>query len=267
MLRHKGFVSGFVFRLQSTGRYGFSFGELASSGPVSTLALQSALKRLVKTGTVRRVSPRGDYFVIVPAEYHTMGAPPVEFWIDDWMRHLGQPYYIGLLSAAEWQGSAHFAVMQTQVMTSHPMRPVQIGRTQIRFFSKTKAAETPVRTQTPAGHIVRVSTPEATLLDLSRHISKTGGAGNLALIARDLAKQSRVDGMKHALDAMDETSSAQRLGYVLEQIGATSLAKQIESWLADRHMQIVDLLPQGGATTNCSKRWQLRVNAGLEASA
>ncbi|WP_354254725.1 hypothetical protein [Bradyrhizobium sp. F1.13.3] len=48
-----------------------------------------------------------------------------------------------MLSAAAAYGSSHFAVMETQVVTTKWLRPIENGRHRIRFFQKTRAASLP----------------------------------------------------------------------------------------------------------------------------
>lgn len=264
---HRGYVTAAARQIQEHGRYGFGFDELLSGAPVGPEPLKTSIKRRVASGELRRVPPRGDYILIVPPEFRTTGAPPVSWWIDDWMRHCADPYYIGLLSAAEFHGSAHFAVMETQVVTLKQRRPFSIGRARLRFFAKTRTAGTPARAETVDRGSMRVSTPEATLLDLSRHINAIGGASRLALIAGDLARLSSRGGMKAALKANDEIAPAQRLGYVLDNIGAASLAGAVDVWLRGRRVQPIALEPGAGPARHVSRRWLVRFNASLETGA
>jgi hypothetical protein len=117
-----------------------------------------------------------------------MGAPPVEWWLGDYMAHLKTPYYVGLLSAAALHGSAHFAVMETQVVVPGAMSPLSVGRAHVRFFVKSTVTAAPVETRSNLWGAVEVSTPEATLLDLLRYI---GSIERTALIVGDLAKNCR----------------------------------------------------------------------------
>jgi hypothetical protein len=71
------------------------------------------------------VTPESDFLFIVPQEYHALGAPPVAWVLDSYLRHLDIylrhldiSYYVALLSAAEWHGSAHLAVQEMQVVVS-----------------------------------------------------------------------------------------------------------------------------------------------------
>jgi hypothetical protein len=82
------------------------------------------------------------------------------------MRFLGQPYYVGLLSAAAIHGAAHQQPMVFQVITDRPTRPARAGRVRIEFHMSRQVESAPVlevRTETGS---MRVSTPETAAYDL-----------------------------------------------------------------------------------------------------
>jgi len=93
-----------VEQLQSTGRYTFNASRVESETERSPVAVQSALRRLKEQGKI--VSPRRGFYVVVPPEYRSTGSLPASWFIDELMRHLDQPYYVGLLSAAAIHGAA-----------------------------------------------------------------------------------------------------------------------------------------------------------------
>jgi hypothetical protein len=208
--------------------------------------------------------PGDQFFVIVPPEYRSLGAPPVEWWIDDFMGHLGLPYYLGLLTAALWHGSSHFAVMETQVVASVNRRPVMVGRTRVRFFASAKIAATPVEKRTNVWGGVRVSTPAATLLDLIQYRLGGGWSGQAAA---DLFPRITADDLLAALDAAGSVPSAQRLGFVFERVGADELANVAARWIDGKPRRAIDLEPGAGAAWEHSGRWQVRVNSRLDAIA
>ena len=113
-------LSAFVDDTQAAGRYTFSSAEARDALGVSEIALDNAIRRLKNRG--RLVAPRRGFFVIVPTEYRAAGAPPPSWFIDDLMRFLGQPYYVGLLSAAGLHGASHQQSMVFQVVTDRPTR-------------------------------------------------------------------------------------------------------------------------------------------------
>jgi hypothetical protein len=98
-------------------------------GERSTVAIEAALRRLKRRGRI--ASPRRGFYVLVPVEYREAGCPPVSWFIDDLMRFLKQPDYVGLLSAAAIHGAAHQQPMLFQVVTDRPSRPVRVGRVRI----------------------------------------------------------------------------------------------------------------------------------------
>jgi len=98
------------------------------------------------------------------------------------MAYLRRPYYVGLLSAAALHGAAHQSPQEFQVVTDRPLRPIEVGRTRIRFVKKAHLAKTPtVGVKAPTGEI-RVSSPEATALDLVRYPEHAGYLSNVATI-------------------------------------------------------------------------------------
>lgn len=258
----RGFVSGFVEQVQASGRLTFSLADIAASGPLEGRALEAALRRHAANGAIRRVSRRSDFFVIVPPEYRQMGAPPVDWWLGDLMTHLELPYYVGLLSAAQRQGASPFAVMEIQVITPRQMKPLVVGRSRIRWFVKAGTAKTPVeQRRNPWGSIL-ISSPEATLLDLLRY--SVVGIEEVIMIARDLRNQCRGKTLDAALEAAGDVPSAQRLGYLFEQLGDEKLASQLEGWLSGRSQRPVALVPGGPNSAQLSLRWRVTVNANLE---
>lgn len=171
-------------------------------------------------GEGRICAPRRGFYVIVPVEYSHPGAPPPSWFIDDLMKFHGHPYYVGLLSAAALHGAAHQQPQEFQVVTDTTLRPVSVGRTRIRFFLKWRFAQTPtakVKTETGA---MRVSTPEATALDLVRYVGSAGQLGNVATVLSELSEKINSERLVEAARAEVELSVVQRLGFLLEQYAA-----------------------------------------------
>ena len=264
--RQRGAVASQVEEWQARGSYAFSADELAARLPLTRTALTAALRRLVAAGRLVRVGSHQPFFVIVPPEYRTAGAPPAAWVLDPYMRFLGTPYYLGLLSAAEWHGATHFALPVTQVVTATQRRPILVGKARVRFFTKREAARTPVRVESTPGGPLRVSTPAATMLDLLRYPGPSGGLNRVATSVAILGQGLRSPELREALDAADDTAAAQRLGFLLEHSGAERLAGIVERWLAGRpRLRVRSLDPAAAGTGHgVAARWQVRENAGLE---
>lgn len=220
-------------RIQSDARYVFAPEEFArlTGRPVKGAATKMALQRLARSGLTVLASKHPVRWLIVPPEQTHFGAPPVEWWLHDFLKELEPHYYVGLLSAARHWGSAHFAVQATQVFVSKPRQHTVVGRLRIDYFCKNNLVRTP--TEIVRGQVApwRVSTREATLLDLIRHQSAVGGFEAVARICKDLAPELRSTALEHAIENLGQAPAAQRLGFLLEHLGAPKAAKPIARWL------------------------------------
>ena len=134
-------LGAWVDSRQAQGLYWFTRAEALKELNTSEAALKQAAARLIRKRRIARI--RNGFFVIVPLEYASRGILPAEWFIDGWMKAAGQPYYVGLQSAAALLGAAHQQPMQFQVVTSKPQRPVRLPGLTIRFFSKQDVAGTP----------------------------------------------------------------------------------------------------------------------------
>jgi len=254
-------LPGWVDDLQARGRYTFTRDDALAATGASEIAVAASLRRLRKAGRI--VSPRRGFHVIVPLEYRATGAPPAEWFIDDLMRHLGRPYYVALLSAAALYGAAHHAPQVFQVVTDVPTRPLTVGRVRVAFVQG-RAGLSPTQPVNTATGTMLISTPEATALDLVRHPSACGGLQNVAGVLRELAE--RIDGAR-LVDAARgvERTVAQRLGWLLDHLGASERAEPLARALATGPVFPTPLrpdLPDGSLEPD--PRWHVLVNATIE---
>jgi len=252
----------YVDQLQSQGRYVFTREEGLAALGCTRSALMFAVNRLSAVGRI--VSPRRGFHVIVPVEYRSAGGPPADWYIDALMAFHEQPYYVGLLSAAALHGASHQQPQELQVVTSSPLRPVMAGRARIRFFQNVGIERVPVvKEKTYTGH-VRVSTPEATALDLVRYPQASGGLGNVATVLSELAEKMAANRMAAVLEGA-ESAHVQRLGYLLELVGQELLAAPLAVRVAKHATKTYRLrpdLPVAGG--ELSRRWRLVINEKVE---
>lgn len=259
-------LRSFLETLQGSGRYTFTRVEAAKALGLSDIALKNALWRLTRTG--RLASPRRGFYVIVPPEYRVAGSLPAAWFIRDLMGYLGRPYYVGLLTAASLHGAAHQAPQEFQVVTDRPLGAIEIGRVRIRFIKKAHLTRTPTSgVKTPTGEM-RVSTPEATALDLVRYPEHCGGLSNVATILQELGE--RLDGgeLVRVAEADGEVAYAQRLGYLLDRVGRREVARALAKWVDARAPRVTPLSP-GAAITGAPRdaRWRVAVNEEIEVEA
>jgi hypothetical protein len=221
--RQNGAAAAFVEDRLAKGRVAFAMTELVAETSLSVIAANNQIRRLRER--VRRVTRPQAFFLVVDPAHRAIGAPPLEWWLDEYFNWLGHPYYLALLSAAESHGGAPQAVQVHQVMTDAPRREVSVGRIRVRFFVKQGIEDTPVDQPAGAYAPLRVSTPEATALDLVSYASRIGGIERVHETLISLLPFMRVGKLRRALEAERSTTSAQRLGYLLERAGADRLAQ------------------------------------------
>ena len=254
-------MSRWVEHLQSRGRYTFTRDQAEVETERSFVAAQSALRRLKELGRV--ASPRRGFYVVVPPEYRAAGSPPASWFIDDLMRHLGQPYYVGLLTAAAIHGAAHQQPMVFQVVTSRPTREMRAGKVAIQFSMSGRLERLPtIRQQTETGSM-RVATPETTAFDLVRYPAGAGHLSNTATVLSELAESLDARTLV-AVAPLVRLPDVQRLGHLLDAVGQRELAAPLAEWLRDRRPRAISLHPGEPAVVNPDRRWRVRPNVELE---
>lgn len=259
--RRIGAAEAFCDARLALGRVTISLADVVKETGLSAIAAKRQLSRL--RGRVVRITPRQPFYLLVSPEHRTIGAPPANWWLQDYFDWLGRPYYLALQSAASAFGSNPQALQVTQVMTDRPCRPIQVGRIQVRFLVKRGIQRTP--TQQPSGAVAPlwVSTPAATAYDLIRYATSIGGIERAAETIRPLLPLLNARELKRVLDAENEPAVAQRLGFVIEACGNKSLAKVVRAWLPDE-LTPVTLSPAKGRRDNLPlvKRWQVLNHSG-----
>ena len=212
-------------------------------------ALRKALYRQQRAGRLVRLSRGSDHWLIVPLQYAATGSPPLEAWLDAYLRKtLETPYYVGLLSAAEAHGASPYAVMVTQVMVETKRRPITVGRHELVFHTCARIEAMPTRWHESADGRFKVSTPELTALDLIQRDSALGGMGRVREVLRALWSHCTPAGLTQALDALQSVPVAQRLGALLTLDEQANLLAPLSHWLRGRPMRLIALegpLPPG----------------------
>lgn len=252
----------YVIDLAASGRYDFTSRDARQTLGVSADAAKLALNRLTRQTVI--ASPSRGFYVIVPPEYRSLGCLPADHFIPGLMQHLGQPYYVGLLSAAQYHGAAHHRPQELQVLLVKPRRPIQCGGVRVAFIGRKRLREVSVqRFKTPRG-LIDVSTPEATAVDLVGYHHRVGGFDHVATILSELWE--RLD--PEQLVAAARTAPvawAQRLGYLLERVGAGERVAPLRNYVKSTDRDLIPLLP-GAPRVAESKApdWGVLVNTDVE---
>jgi predicted transcriptional regulator of viral defense system len=258
-------ISKYIEGLQARGQYWFSYQMLVAETDKTEKAVERSLSRLREHGTI--ASPRKGFYVIVPPEYRAAGCLPATWFIDDLMKFINEPYYIGLLSAAELFGAAHHRPQELQVISERARRPVECGRVRIRFFAKRYIEKTPTTSHKVRTGYMRISTPEATALDLVRYSFELGGLDSAAVVIAELSETMKPRELLKAAESF-ELSVVQRLGFILDKIERVSLSDPLSKWLMQQRPRLVLLSTEKSAEqSQINERWRLKVNDDIEVEA
>jgi hypothetical protein len=259
--RRVGAAEAFIDARLASGRVAFSLGELVERTGLSSIAAKNQLLRLGPQ--VVRVGPRQQFFLIVAPEHRALGAPPVLWWLQDYLGWTRRPYYLALQSAASAYGSNPQALQVTQVMTDLPRRDITIGRLRVVFYVKRRIPNSSTQPLANAFAPVTISTPETTAFDLVRYAARIGGVARAAETLASLLPLLRAVELRGVLDAEDEPTTAQRLGYLIEALGRAKLGNTVRCWLPAR-LPLVRLAPASARSRDAeiNARWQILNNSG-----
>jgi predicted transcriptional regulator of viral defense system len=213
-------------------------------------------------------SPTKGAYVPIPPEYRSWGAVPASHFIDSLMVHLGHPYYVGLLSAAEAHGFAYQRPQVFQVMTPARLRDRSFGRVRLSFIGSSEVPNRPVVTKnTPTG-TMRLSTVEGTALDLVSVPLRSGGLSNVATILGEMVQDDALDLTKLAdLACQYPRAAAQRTGWLLEHVaslvGASPDLEALRT-VATARSTPAPLASDGPQRGPIDERWHVIVNTPVE---
>ncbi|MEO8466778.1 MAG: type IV toxin-antitoxin system AbiEi family antitoxin [Gammaproteobacteria bacterium] len=205
-------------QLLAQGETVFTRGEAQKALGISSGAFLDAAERQQRHKQL--LSPRRGFYVIVPPQFLSWGAPPPSWYIDSLMRHEDRPYYVGLLKAAELHGASHQAVMEFQVVTDKRLPKIRAGRSSIVFYYRKdmEAVATGLDEYKTDTGKMKISSAALTALDMLRYPHASGGVEHILTVLTDLG--GRVDAPKLAqLSALFERSVVQRLGHLLGRAG------------------------------------------------
>lgn len=256
-------LEDWVNDLQAGGKYAFLRKEAVSESGLSEEAVKKALQRLVARG---RIAKAKDYFfVIVPLEYSKAGGPPASWFIHELMAAMRRPYYVGLLSAAALQGASHHQPQEFQVVTDQPVRPITVGRAQLRFFASKFVELAAVSSiKTPTG-TMRVSTPETTAVDLVRFAKVAGQLDHVATVIAELSAKIDPKRLAAAVKAVGDVPNAQRLGFIFDRIRARDVADALKHWVDRQSPHPIPLRSyRRGVNGKEDRRWHVLVDQPLE---
>jgi predicted transcriptional regulator of viral defense system len=255
------YLNKYLTEVRSQGRYAFTVEELKNEFNLSCPALRQSLFRLKSKKEIALI--RQSFYVIIPPEYSKQGMLPPYLFIDDLMKSLNKPYYIGLLSAAALHGAAHQQPMGYTVITQSPA-PRSIDKLKIVFFSKQNFLQDGIiQRKTPAGYI-NVSSPELTALEFFDYIHKFG-INRITTVLQELSEEMKPAILTKIAKQYTNTAAIQRLGYILEkEILAEKLSDSLWKVLNERVYFPIPLSPQKAKNGETDSKWKIIKNMEIE---
>lgn len=253
----------FITGLAERGQYFFTTEDAAKAFNSSPASTKARLRLLRSQGAI--ATPYRGFHVIVAPEYRSIGCLPPEQFVPALMKHLGAPYYVGLLSAAELHGAAHQKPQVFQVITDKARPRIVCGKVVVRFFQRKQIQLVPTAPiDTPRGP-ASVSSPEATAIDLVAFARNCGGLDHVATVLMDIHEKIKGKNLAEQALRIAETPWLQRLGYLLEKIGASKTTGPLAALIARLSPRYVPLQP--GASIDRAyrdTRWRLLINTEVE---
>jgi predicted transcriptional regulator of viral defense system len=226
------------------------------------------LASMAQKGALHRVG-RGRYAVIPPDVLYGRRSYVVDphLILDELMQSNGADgcYYVAYQSAAAIHGAAHQLPFVLLVAVPQQRRPIELGRARIQFvqlklekffgFQQTTYHDVPLN----------VSDPEKTMLDCLERFDLCGGVAEVARTISGLIEEVERDKLLEYLRRMDNQALAQRLGLILERLGAV---QEIEKDLIDavarqvgEHVYALD--PHEPEAGVLDSHWRIRENVDV----
>lgn len=255
------YLNKYLIEVRAQGRYAFTTEELRNKFKLSPNALNQILYRLKQKKEIARI--RQGFYVIIPPEYSKQGMLPPWLYIDDLMKSLDKPYYIGLLSAAALHGAAHQQPMGYTVITQTPA-PRNIDKLKIVFFAKQYFLQDGIMQRKTSAGYIPVSSPELTALEFFEYIHKFG-INRITTILHELAEEMKPAALFKIVRQYTNTAAIQRLGYILDrEIAAERLSDSLWKALNERTYFSIPLSPKKEKKGETDGKWKVIKNMEIE---
>ncbi|TLU55839.1 MAG: hypothetical protein FDX02_02320 [Chlorobium sp.] len=258
-------LAHYIDGLLARGTYCFSGSEAAKVLGSGVIATRAALRRLRHKGEI--AMPFRGFYVILTPEYRQLGCLPANQFIPALMAHLEEPYYAGLLTAAEHHGAAHHRPQVFQVVTQRTRPGITCGSIRVDFIARKNVALMPTMDFKTSRGYLKVSIPEVTAFDIVGYPNRAGGLDNIATVLTELAESLDASTLA-SIAKLSPAAWSQRLGYLLELLGEAGLAEGLAEYIEHRKPVPVPLSvsqPHNGVQQIA--RWRLFLNEKIDPDA
>lgn len=229
--------------------------------------LKNSLYRFASNNRIASVYK--GFYVIIPPHYAAKGIVPPTYYIDHLMQYLGKPYYISLLSAAEFFGAAHQRSQRFFVTTILPSTNVSKVKNKLLnwLFRKHIPEDFLLKKNSETGTI-RFSNAELTAIDLVQYENAVGGLSRAATVLDELCEECDFSKVNSKLLDFTSVSVVQRLGYILENVLEQKEQADIlyEKLLAyGKRLNYIPLSTRSKKeNTLRDSRWKININTEIE---
>lgn len=258
-------LSAFIEEQLSYEKYAFSWKELCERTGASPSTLRKALDQAIKRRELVRL--RKEFYVILPPQYRNYGKLPIQLYIQDLFDHLGKPYYLAFYSAAFYHGATHQRIQKDYVVTAPPpLRNIEKGKFRIDLFKTNRWPGGNILSKSSDAGKFKISSPALTAADLIFHQKSLGGLERIVPVLDELKDSIQTLEVIELLTWYPYKSVLQRLGFLLEAIGAqsSSFGPLIQ------HLRNVDLHPvllspeKGKKPGKARNEWKVDKNVELK---
>jgi predicted transcriptional regulator of viral defense system len=255
--------------MQAEGRFHVTTAEAHQRLGGSLVAARAILRRLSLRG--RLAHPSRGFWVIVPPEYRNLGCPPPELFVHQLCEHLAIPYCVGLLSAAQRHGATHQQPQAFQLLVEQHRPRLVCGRVRVDFVARKALRDVPVDVVNTLRGPLHVATREATAFDVVGYPEHADGLDGAAAVVAELLSTETGSGLNTdrlvACAATAPLPWTQRLGFILDTLGATDAANALAEVVLAEVRDATVLDPQVRRRGRRNSRWKLDVNVNLEPDA
>jgi predicted transcriptional regulator of viral defense system len=259
-------INEWVENLTAKGKYAFSLAQVQLAfNAHSVTAIKSALIRLSKQGKI--LSIHKGYYLIITPQFRSKGILPPNLFLDEFMKFLNRPYYLGLLNAAAYHGAAHQQPQEFFVVTTYPaLRPTFKKGLKINYIIKNEIDNTQLEAKKTEAGYLQISNPLLTATDIIQFEKRIGGLNRAATVLNELVEVMQPKDFNTKNILKSPIAILQRLGYILEyEINNKKLADILYKIIKNESLFKIPLklsAPTKGFIIE--NRWKIIVNTKLE---
>lgn len=260
-------LSEYIETLVARGRCTFTIDGAQKELDKSRAAIILSIEHLRKQKKV--ASPARGFYTILMPEYRIYGCLPAEYFIPYLMEHWQIKYYACLVTAASYLGASHQQPQIFQVMVEQYRKPIICGKVKVEFIANKYLERYPTQKFATQRSELIISTPETTAMDLVNYPRKCGGLNRIVTILDELQENIKGQELLELLNIAPRLYWKQRLGYMLDKLGAKGFAQIILQHL--KQIKRVDYIPldpsnkiKAGDIYSRNEKWKIIENSNFE---